>query len=286
MSKLNGRRSNGLSGAGTGGPRTPAEKRRSAQNASKHKIFAGRILPDEEKDAFRLFTQFQKDLRPQSSLELEFIGDLVLNRLQARRIDKYLVHEVELARVPTILEDLERLDARYRSNLFAPTGPPAASTGTAVRGSLHPAHCVWSLNGLKAMIEKRGAQPDDDLIVLDRIYGGELTLIAADIVRLYKMLAIAQSDGEGAESAHPRASLQVEILERLDREIAAQRSRAEIEGARDQFEIGSNRAQFLPNAVLRRIDRYRSTNSRQCARQLELIDRVRDLREPEDAPGD
>jgi hypothetical protein len=73
---------------GPSGPRTPEGKRRSAQNASKHKIFAGRILPDETKLASKLFAQFQEDLQPQSSLELEFIGEIVQNCLQARRIER------------------------------------------------------------------------------------------------------------------------------------------------------------------------------------------------------
>lgn len=277
----------GSSARGPGGPRTPEGKRRSAQNASKHKIFAGRILPEEKTEAFKLFTQFQEDLGPQSSLEFEFVGDIVLNRMQARRIDKYLVHEVDRARVPTLLEDLGRLDARYRSNVFPRASPPTAAIGAdAARGSLHPAHCVWSLNVLKMMIERRGAQPDGDLAVLHRIYGSELTARATDIVRCYKLLAIAQSESEGVESTNQRASLQAEILAQLDREIASQGHRLALEGARDEIELGSDRAQFLPDFVLRRFERYRSMNVRQFARFLEIIDRIRELREPKDAPDD
>ena len=103
MSKSNGGRSNGSSGAGSSGPRTPAGKRRSAQNASKHKIFAGRILPGEQKEALKLFAQFQEELRPECSLESEIISDLVQNRMQARRIDKHYIYEVGKAGAPYVL---------------------------------------------------------------------------------------------------------------------------------------------------------------------------------------
>jgi len=279
MSKSTHRGSNGSRRPGPTGPRTPDGKRRSARNASTHKIFAGRILPDEEKEASRLFAQFQEDLRPQSSLEIEFIGDIVQNRLQARRIDKYLVHEVDKAQVPVLLEDLGQLDARYRSELFRPAAPLAAS-GDAGRRPLHPMYCVWSLSVLKENIEKHGTRPDGDLVVLDRIYGGELTAAATEIVRLLKLVKLAQAECTGVEGADECASLQAGILEQLDREIKSQEHRWSLECARDQFQIGSNRAQFLPEPVLRRIEQYRSANVRRLMYLLGAIERIRELRKP------
>jgi len=271
---------------GPSGPRTPAGKRRSAQNASKHKIFAGRILPDETKLASKLFAQFQADLQPQSSLELEFIGEIVQNRLQARRIDKYFVHEVMKAQVPFLLEDLERFDARYRSELICPANPMAAP-GDAARGRMHPAHCLGFLHALKDMVEKYGARPDSDLVVLDRIYGSELTATATAIVQSYKMLRIAQAEGESAERTNQCAALLASILEELDREIESQGHRLGLEGARDLYEVGTDRATFLDESILSRIDRNRAANLRQFMLDLEAIKRIRGLRKPPvDAPSD
>jgi len=286
MSESIPRDSNGSRRPGPTGPRTPGGKRRSAQNASTHRIFAGRILAEEEKEAARLFAQFQEDLRPESSLEIEFIGDIVQNRVQARRIDKYLVHEVEKANVTSLLEDLDRLDERYRSELFRP-GAPTAAAEDAVRGALHPSFLVESLNVLKAVIEKRGARPDGDLTVMDRMYGGELTAGATEIVRLLKLLKHAEAECGRVEGANERESLQASILKQLDREIELQRSRLTLEGVRDVYEIGTNRAQFLPEPVLRRVERYRTGNVRQFLRDLGAIERIRKLREPPvDPPSD
>ncbi len=284
MSKSN--RTNGSSGSGSGGPRTPAGKRRSAQNASKHRIFAGRILSNEEKEAAKLFAQFQQDLQPESSLEIEIISDLVQNRLQARRIDKHYVYEVDRARVPTIFEELGRVEERYRSDLFRPAGPPAASKGEAVRGSLHPVHCLGLLHALKSLIEDRGAKPEEDVPVLERIYGGELTMAATYIMLKYKQLAIAQSEGDRAETTEERSLLQSKIVEQLKGEIDSQSHRLALEGVRDQIEMGTDRAPFLTDSQLSQFERYRSGNTRQFMRLIAAFERIRRLGNPEDGPGD
>jgi hypothetical protein len=279
MSKSARRSPNNPSGPGSGGPRTPAGKRRSAQNASKHKIFAGRILPEEQKEAMKLFAQFQEDLQPECSLENEIISDLVLNRLQARRIDKHFVYEVRKAGVPAVLADLGQLDARYRANYIHSAVRLVASTPEdAVRGAIHPGHCVWALEVLKANIVSHGAQPQGDLTVLNGIYGTEMTATAIEIVRLYRLLERAQAQGAAASEA---ASLQAEILVKLDHEIGLQQHRWQLEHARDQFEIGTDRAPFLTDADLTRLERYRSGNMRQFVRLLEAFQRIRRLRNPE-----
>jgi hypothetical protein len=279
MSKSLRRKPINSSGAASGGPRTPTGKRRSAQNASKHKIFAGRILPEEQKEAIKLFAQFQDDLRPECSLENEIISDLVLNRLQGRRIDKHYIYEVRKAAVPTILADLGQLDARYRANyIHSAVQLVASSPEDAVRGAIHPGHCFWSLNVLKANIVSHGAQPQGDLTVLNGIYGTEMTATAIEIVRLYRLLERAQAQGAAASEA---ASLQAEILVKLDHEIGLQQHRWQLEHARDQFEIGTDRAPFLTDADLTRLERYRSGNMRQFVRLLEAFQRIRRLRNPE-----
>jgi hypothetical protein len=281
MSKSSNR-PNGSSGRGPGGPRTPAGKRRSAQNASKHKIFSARVLPDEQKEALKLFRQFEEDLRPECSLENEIIGNLVQNRLQARRIEKQYVFEVGKAAVPTFLDDLGQLDARYRANYFLSAVQFAGSTPeTAARGSIHPEHCVWSLQVLKADIEQNGAHPKADLIALNGIYGTELTATATEIVRNLKLLEISQARGENGAAANGATSLQAEILVLLDREIDSQMHRWELEHLRDQFAFGTNRAPFLTDVDLTRLDRYRSGNIRRFMRLLEALQRIRRLRNPE-----
>src|SRR5260370_1931715 len=98
------------------GPRTPQGRARSAKNAMKHKFFVGRILPEEKKQASLFFDAFHQELQPKGALELEIIGDIVLNRLQKGRIDKYIAFEFEKSRTHTIdnyLEKQEREMALY-----------------------------------------------------------------------------------------------------------------------------------------------------------------------------
>ncbi len=137
------------------------------------------------------------------------------------------------------------------------------------------------------MVEKYGARPDSDLVVLDRIYGSELTATATAIVQSYKMLRIAQAEGESAERTNQCAALLASILEELDREIESQGHRLGLEGARDLYEVGTDRATFLDESILSRIDRNRAANLRQFMLDLEAIKRIRGLRKPPvDAPSD
>jgi hypothetical protein len=225
-------------------------------------------------------------LRPECSLENEIINDLVQIRLQARRIDKHFVHDVQNAQVPNVFEDLARIDERYRANLFGPAAPPTAANGQAVRGSLHPVHCVWSLQVLKLTIEQRGVQPEGDLAVLAAIYGGDLTMAATGIVLQYKLLAIALSEGEAAEAAKKRSSYQARILQEIDREIDSQSHRLALETHRDQFEMLTNRAPFLTDSELSKFDRYRCGNTGQFMRLIAAYERIRRLRNPENGPDD
>lgn len=71
------------------GPRTPQGKRRSARNASKHKILVGRILPEEADAAYCIWEELVKDLNPRGMLQQEIVLDLTLNRLVRCRIENY-----------------------------------------------------------------------------------------------------------------------------------------------------------------------------------------------------
>ena len=79
------------------GPRTPKGKARSSQNAAKHWIEAGRILPEEQQDAAVL----------RRGLEDDFVDDLVFNRLIKRRIDIAFTREFSKASIETIIKEME-----------------------------------------------------------------------------------------------------------------------------------------------------------------------------------
>ena len=80
------------------GPRTPHGKTRSARNASKHKVLVGRILPEEANAAAYISEELTKDFNPHTVLEREIVLDLVVNRIQRRRIDKCNANEIVKAR--------------------------------------------------------------------------------------------------------------------------------------------------------------------------------------------
>ena len=75
------------------GPRTQRGKARSSQNAAKHWIESGRILPDEQEEAAILRSGLEEDFRPDGLIEHEIIDDLVLNRLHKRRVDVAMTRE-------------------------------------------------------------------------------------------------------------------------------------------------------------------------------------------------
>jgi hypothetical protein len=142
------------------GPRTPKGKARASQNAAKHWIKAGRILPEEEREAGVLRDGFTEDFKPGAVIELEIIDDLVLNRLIKRRIDIAFTREFAKARIEREIDCREKREssavqcflrfADLRSRYL-----PGGEMGEPLRPDL----CIEFLEDLKIRLRTKARGP-------------------------------------------------------------------------------------------------------------------------------
>jgi hypothetical protein len=153
---------------GSTGPRTPRGKRRSARNASKHNFFVGRILPEEEELVAFLRKNFIQDLRAQSVLELELVDDLVLNRVQRRRLDQHMVIEFEKATRHKVEGWMEMHEQR-RAEIWIRNTLALSGSESISRERLNPEDCAAALDGLRTNIRERGLSPDEDTELLNQL---------------------------------------------------------------------------------------------------------------------
>jgi hypothetical protein len=262
------------------GPRTPQGKARSSQNAMKHKILVGRILPEEKNQASLFFTAFQQELQSQGVLELEIVADIVLNRLQKRRIDRYMANEFEKSRTLDLsnwVKKKEESMARYwrrRDTISA-----GRSLGSDC-DRLPPNVCFTVLVALKSKIQERGLVPDQDLTSLYCIYGNQLTECAAMIVHYYNEIKSDEKeykeDDQARKSKH--AEYQREILEALEKEMGRQGDRFELATALDNLACMPGVPAPPPDPILDSILRYTSANAREFIHLLNALKRIRGLK--------
>jgi hypothetical protein len=83
------------------GTRTLKGKARASENAVKHWIESGRILPSEQKDAEVLRDGLRECFNPVGLAENEVVDDMLINRLIRRRIDLAFTQEYSKASAKT-----------------------------------------------------------------------------------------------------------------------------------------------------------------------------------------
>jgi hypothetical protein len=207
------------------GPRTPRGKARSSQNAAKHWIESGRILPEEQQEAAILRNGFTEDFNPEGSIENEVIDDLVLNRLIKRRIDMAFTREFSKASIETTIQELdrdERAATQYWLRIAGLWNKYRTDGERAER--LRPDGCISALKGLQGRIRERGVQPED-LAMLREAYGDQPSENAA--LAMYLLVPVAEKKTEQDKTAETKddAGLKKEILDTLQTEIRRQRNR-------------------------------------------------------------
>jgi len=260
------------------GPRTPGGKARSSQNAAKHWIEAGRILPDEQQDAAVLRCGFEEDFKPQGLIEHEIIDDLVLNRLIKRRIDIAFTREFSKASIETTIKEMElreRSGIQYWLRIAGLPNQYSIEREGAER--LSPDRCIFALKGLQGRIRDRGVQLREDLGMIRAAYGDQPTENAA--VAMYKLVAVAAKkieQGETAETKEDPGSKK-EILETLKTEIQQQELREDLAQRKMAIECASD-IQEPPSSTLEPLLRYRAANTREFNSLLDSLQRIRRLR--------
>ena len=246
------------------GPRTPKGKARSSQNAAKHWLQSKRILPEEEKEAAILRNGFTENFKPRGLMESEIIDDLVFNRLNKRRIDVAYTREFAKASAQKSIDWLENRERTVIQFLQR-----AGASGERLRPDL----CVGALEHLKREIRKRGPQPSEDVFVLHRVYGQKPTEHAAALIFDLRLFADGQPpEGKGTEES--QRLLTEEILQSLDKEIAQQNQRAEVE---QQILDAESDIQEPEALVLDMFLRYRAANTREFKDLINILSSIRNL---------
>jgi hypothetical protein len=255
------------------GPRSPRGKARSSQNAAKHWVVSGRILPDEQKEAAVLRSGFTEDFNPQCTIENELIDDLTLNRLIKRRIDKAFTREFSKAAIGKemqFVDDLESANLQYWLRFAGRRYWFQREHGERLRAT----RCIAELNALKRRISARGPQPEDAAI-LRCIFGDQPTEHAA--LAMHELtLVVEKQTVDGAVPADEMERKDA-ILDTLESEINMQKSREEIENNLEAIEIASD-LQEPAGPTLDILLRYRASTTREFKVLLDSLQRVRSLR--------
>ena len=260
------------------GPRTTKGKARASQNAAKHWIESGRILPEEQREAQILRNGFAEDFKPSGLMEWELIEDLVFNRLIKRRIDVAFTREFSKATVEKAIDFLEnREHSATRYYLRRPTAPYyLCGAGREQDERLRPELCLAALEALKVRIDAHGPQPED-LLALQKIYGSQPTEQAAFMMCDISAVAEERDEQDETAEAARQAELKKSILEALVTEIERQKQRDELAKHRDAIEFASDIQEPTP-PVLDALLRYRAANTREFKDLLGTLELIRRLR--------
>jgi hypothetical protein len=259
------------------GPRTPRGKARSSQNAAKHWIESGRILPEEQRDAAILRSGFAEDFKPQSLIEEEVIDDLTLNRLIKRRIDMAFTREFSKATIEKtikLLENAEHSVAQYWLRMADKWHRYRGKPEQAER--VHPETCLMVLEGLEHRIRECGPQPED-LAILRAAYGDQPTEYGALAMYLLITVVEEQNAQNNAPQSTGQEDLKKDILEVLQTEIEIQKNREQFARDVSTIESASN-LQEPPRPALETLLRYRTANTREFKDLLDCLERIRRLR--------
>jgi hypothetical protein len=254
------------------GPRTPRGKARSSQNAAKHWIESGRILPEEQRETAILRSGFAEDFKPEGLIEHEVIDDLTLNRLIKRRIDMAFTREFSKAAIEKATRRRENADHSVAQYWLRRRG----CWWQDQRERLRPEICIAALERLKRLIGERGPQPQD-LETLRAAYGDQLTGNAAFAVYKLIPVAAAETEQEKTPQVTRQKDLKKEILDALQTEIEVQKAREQHADEVSEIEIASD-LQEPASPALDTLLRYRAANLREFKDLLDNLGRIRRLR--------
>jgi hypothetical protein len=264
-----------------GGPKTPAGKRRSAKNSTKHGIFIARVLPEEEKEARVLHAGFVTELQPEGPVEMEIIGDMVINRLQKKRLDRHEAYEFDLARRKHE-EERRKLHGTQDADGFlriakSCDNPIAATLG---RDRLPPTLLIDILRNFRGHV----LQPDINVTgmrgTLQLLFGTDYSSAAAKMTYLCAKIGSRVGSGKEATREWPvdceadRAELLTTIDGEIEHQISEQKRQTEL----DAIDFSRSTPIVPPEVVVERNLRYRVANQREFTQFLKQMRALRRLK--------
>jgi len=152
------------------GPRTPRGKGRSKNNAITHGIFAKAVvLRGESQDEFNaLLSGLHKDFQPVGTFENLCVEKLAVDHWRLRRLLLEEGREIHSS------SELVEWDEKERQRQEAASLPQPSCNGGLMRwieNSVVLQACVNLLNELKEDIKVRGFVPEEDNVILTKLYG-------------------------------------------------------------------------------------------------------------------
>jgi hypothetical protein len=237
---------------------------RASRNAAKHRIFSKTLIPDEGTRAKRMGVGYMQYFGLQGAPEIEIGADIVQNRLEKQRIDKYALAELTRAPLRYQMEKLSALSNEQTQDVSSPRRVPSWSVMLSLQ--------IW-----QRLVEMRGPRLDEDAKFIDAVYSGREEQKEI-ILFIYKKMALPQQEGGEKSAKLGREEYQAHILKLIESEIKRLELLMETDNDFDRAEFDFTTVALPPDDTLERIARYRTANQREFRRILEDLEMVRQLR--------
>lgn len=269
----------------TSGPRTARGKERSRRNAQKHGIFSDvALLGGESRAEFDEFCKgFRKSSRPVGALETALVDDLAMNRWRHRRV----IHS-EIAEIRMGAEFLDwDKDNQHAERANEISEFRILHEGGLIRTIANPIvleSCLELLEELREVIENRGFSPEEDSVILRKLYGKVSSeQWQRTLFHLYFTWLRTAECSEEERQQHGYATPDVcrdsfleELLKEIKRLERYGKERASIESERMKLEVIRQKVPIGPRLEL--LIRYEASLDRSFDRTLSQLERLQRLR--------
>src|SRR5229473_6113294 len=185
------------------GPRTQQGKQKSSRNATKHGVFSKVIILETESKARyeELLAGLRETLQPEGALEELLVEKLATTVWRLRRL--LLAESAEIRKNTEFVESDQRDQEREAAERF--WSMSGLLCGRGLIGNTHNRHvleyCLQWLANLRKGIEDVGFRPDQDALILRRLYGDRnLSRLGTDLYDVYEtFLQVAKTPKEERE---------------------------------------------------------------------------------------
>jgi hypothetical protein len=276
----NGRADSDVPARGSGGPRTERGKKKLSRNAIKHGIFSSVVLPNESPKMYRVMFRALCDyFEAKECVERMIVEELATILWRKRRLilaeSADVVYTSERAKMEMKLAGCR--DLRNRQNNGRLMADDAHSN------SLERA--VELLYKLRALIQERGFDIDEDVMTLFQLFGPVEEGLPGDAQMIY---AYWQKYSEvKTENRQPWDGISLEeakkhAIDMIDGQIKLAQSRLE---CLKPFEIVRATFSLPSEIVLEKIMHYEGHLSREFDRTLQRLERVRRIKTGQSTPA-
>jgi len=263
----------------TKGSRTPQGKARSSMNAFKHGANSRRILPEEAKLAAKFEKAFSAELHAQGLLESEIIGDLVVNRLQRRRIEAATTDQFQEAWKRAVVTDLEAAVSR-REKAFLRWAKFYGRILRGYRDCLPAWLCGVFLGHFKDWMAGDPSSSEQVENFLKFIYGEDLVNGGGMILLEFNRMKATKDLPAFADQQREVEKLRASLFDTIQEAIKYQKdlTKAEATEENEDSERLADSVVLPEGETLDLLHRYSAANMREFSHLLQSLEQVRRLR--------